>query len=63
LAPALHVLGRRLASGAAVVVDDVPAPSVAPRQGGGFPLVAQQRLAGRWTTLTYSAAVTAGHRR
>jgi predicted O-methyltransferase YrrM len=60
LAPALHVLGRRLAPGAAVVVDEVPAPSVAPRQGGGFPLTAQQRLAGRWTTLTYAAAATAG---
>ncbi|MEV6848420.1 class I SAM-dependent methyltransferase [Actinoplanes sp. NPDC051411] len=60
LAPALHVLGRRLASGAAVVVDEVPAPSVAPRQGGGFPLTAQRRLAGRWTTLTYGTAVPAG---
>lgn len=59
LAPALHVLGRRLAAGAAVVVDEVPAPSVAPRQGGGFPLTAQQRLAGRWTTLTYATAIPA----
>lgn len=56
LAPALHVLGRRLAPGAAVVVDEVPPPSVAPRQGGGFPLTPQQRLAGRWTTLSYAAA-------
>jgi predicted O-methyltransferase YrrM len=59
LAPALHVLGRRLAPGAAVIVDEVPAPAVAPRQGGGFPLTAQQRLAGRWTTLTYAAPATA----
>jgi predicted O-methyltransferase YrrM len=63
LAPALHVLGRRLAPGAAVVVDEVPGPSVAPRQGGGFPLTAQQRLAGRWTTLTYAAATTASQLR
>jgi predicted O-methyltransferase YrrM len=63
LAPALHVLGRRLAAGAAVVVDEVPAPSVAPRQGGGFPLTPQQRLAGRWTTLTYATAVPAGRTR
>jgi len=59
LAPALHVLGRRLTPGAAVVVDEVPAPTVAPRQGGGFPLTAQQRLAGRWTTLTYATPATA----
>ena len=59
LAPALHVLGRRLTPGAAVVVDEVPAPAVAPRQGGGFPLTAQQRLAGRWTTLTYATPATA----
>jgi predicted O-methyltransferase YrrM len=58
LAPALHVLGRRLTTGAAVVVDEVPGPAVAPRQGGGFPLTPQQRLAGRWTTLTYSTAAT-----
>jgi predicted O-methyltransferase YrrM len=63
LAPALHVLGRRLAPGAAVVVDEAPAPSVAPRQGGGFPLTAQQRLAGRWTTFSYPAAQTVGPRR
>jgi predicted O-methyltransferase YrrM len=49
LAPALHVLGRRLADEAAVVVDEVPARS-APRQGG-FGLTEQRRLAGRWTTL------------
>jgi predicted O-methyltransferase YrrM len=60
LAPALHVLGRRLAPGAAVVADEVPPPpSVAPRQGGGFPLTAEQRLAGRWTTLTYATPTTA----
>jgi predicted O-methyltransferase YrrM len=56
LTPALHVLGRRLGPGAAVVVDEVPAPHVAPRQGGGFPLVAQRRLAGRWTTLSHSGS-------
>lgn len=49
LAPALHVLGRRLAGGAAVVVDEAPA-RIAPRQGG-FGLTEQRRLAGRWTTL------------
>jgi hypothetical protein len=58
LAPALHVLGRRLVAGAAVVVDEVPTPSVAPRQGGGFPLTPRQRLAGRWTTLTYTTPKT-----
>jgi predicted O-methyltransferase YrrM len=63
LAPALHVLGRRLAPGAAVVADEVPAPSVAPRQGGGFPLTAQQRLAGRWTTLTYAVPAASTARR
>ncbi|GIE93662.1 class I SAM-dependent methyltransferase [Paractinoplanes rishiriensis] len=50
VAPALHVLGRRLAAGAAVVVDEAPARS-APRQGGGFGLTEQRRLAGRWITL------------
>jgi predicted O-methyltransferase YrrM len=59
LAPALHVLGRRLAAGAAVVVDEAPPPTVAPRQGGGFPLTAQRRLAGRWTTLTYATPTPA----
>jgi predicted O-methyltransferase YrrM len=51
LTPALHVLGRRLAGDAAVVVDDLPA-RVAPRQGGGFGLSAQRPVAGRWVTLT-----------
>ena len=39
LPPALHVLGRRLSSGAAVVVDDPPAAGdrTAPRQGAGAP--------------------------
>jgi predicted O-methyltransferase YrrM len=57
LAPALHVLGRRLAADAAVVVDELPAADgrVAPRQGG-FPLTAQRRVTGRWTTLAYPAA-------
>jgi predicted O-methyltransferase YrrM len=52
LTPALHVLGRRLAAGAAVVVDDLPA-RVAPRQGGGFGLSAQRPVAGRWVTLAH----------
>jgi predicted O-methyltransferase YrrM len=48
VAPALHVLGRRLADGGAVVVD---APArVAPRQGGSG-LTEQRRLTGRWTIL------------
>ncbi|MGX6604148.1 class I SAM-dependent methyltransferase [Micromonosporaceae bacterium Da 78-11] len=57
LTPALHVLGRRLATDAAVVADEMPAAEsrVAPRQGG-FPLTAQRRLAGRWTTLAYPKA-------
>ncbi len=54
LTPALHVLGRRLAPAATVVSDEAPAPGVAPRQGGGFPLTAQRQLAGRWTVLTYA---------
>ncbi len=49
VAPALHVLGRRLAGDAAVVVDEAPART-APRQGG-FGLTEQRRLAGRWITL------------
>jgi predicted O-methyltransferase YrrM len=55
LAPALHVLGRRLAAGAAVVVEEVPL-RVAPRQGG-FGLTEQRRLAGRWTTLAAPSPV------
>jgi predicted O-methyltransferase YrrM len=60
LTPALHVLGRMLASDAAIVVDEAPNPErfgaegrVAPRQGGTA-LTTQRRLAGRWTTLAYS---------
>ncbi|WP_433297036.1 class I SAM-dependent methyltransferase [Actinoplanes sp. CA-030573] len=49
VAPALHVLGRRLSAEGAVVVDEAPA-RVAPRQGG-FGLTEERRLAGRWTTL------------
>ncbi|GID25744.1 class I SAM-dependent methyltransferase [Paractinoplanes brasiliensis] len=56
LAPALHVLGRRLAMGAAVVVDEEP--RVAPRQGGGFGLTSRQRLPGRWTALTQPHSTT-----
>jgi predicted O-methyltransferase YrrM len=48
--PALHVLGRRLAEGAAVVVED--APRVAPRQTGPQ-LIPQRRLAGRYTAWAY----------
>ena len=48
VAPALHVLGRRLAGGAAAVVD-LPAPLV-PRQAS-FGLTEQTRLPGRWTAL------------
>ena len=56
LTPALHVLGRRLAGEAAVVVDEMPGADgrAAPRQGG-FPLTVERRLAGRWTTLAYPA--------
>jgi len=61
LTPALHVLGRRLAGEAAVVVDEMPTADgrVAPRQGG-FPLTAQRRLAGRWTSLAYPATTGPG---
>jgi predicted O-methyltransferase YrrM len=55
VAPALHVLGRRLADGGAVVVDDAPGRVVAPRQGG-FGLTEQRRAAGRWTTLAQPSA-------
>jgi predicted O-methyltransferase YrrM len=62
LTPALHVLGRRLAPGAAVVVDEPPISEsrVAPRQGG-LPLRPQTRLAGRWTTLSYAHAPLPTH--
>lgn len=53
VAPALHVLGRRLADEGAVVVE---APSqVAPRQGG-FGLTEQRRLSGRWAVLGSASA-------
>jgi predicted O-methyltransferase YrrM len=55
VAPALHVLGRRLSAGGAVVVDEVPTRTV-PRQGS----FEQRRLAGRWTTLASSLRETAG---
>jgi predicted O-methyltransferase YrrM len=58
LAPALHVLGRRLAPAAAVVVDDEPA-RVAPRQGGGFGLTVRRQLSGKWTALTHPQAAAA----
>jgi predicted O-methyltransferase YrrM len=51
VAPALHVLGRRLADEGTVVVDEAPTTRVAPRQGG-FGLTEERKLAGRWTTLT-----------
>jgi predicted O-methyltransferase YrrM len=66
LAPALHVLGRRLAPGAAVVVDERPGAGVAadetpghdgrvaPRQGGFETLTPEPRLAGRYTALSYT---------
>jgi predicted O-methyltransferase YrrM len=54
LPPALHVLGRRLAPGAAVVVGETPdsAGRAAPRQGGPDALTPEPRLAGRYTALT-----------
>jgi len=53
VAPALHVLGRRLADGGAVVVE---APThVAPRQGG-FGLTEQRRVSSRWTVLAHPEA-------
>ena len=58
VAPALHVLGRRLADGATVVVDEVQGRAV-PRQGGTFGLTEQRRLAGRWTTLAGASILTA----
>lgn len=56
LAPALHVLGRRLATGAAVVIEE--APRVAPRQGGFDGLTAERRLIGKYTALAYTPALT-----
>ena len=53
LPPALHVLGRRLTGGGAVVVGEGPRP--APRQGGFTP---EQPLVGRWTTLSYTPAMS-----
>jgi len=58
VAPALHVLGRRLAGAAAVVVD-APTPLV-PRQAS-FGLTEHSRLAGRWTALAHpQSAVPTG---
>jgi predicted O-methyltransferase YrrM len=56
LPPALHVLGRRLTPGAAVVVDDPPAAGdrTAPRQGAGA-LTPERRLLGRYTALSYTS--------
>jgi Mrp family chromosome partitioning ATPase len=56
LPPALHVLGRRLAEGAAVVAED--APRVAPRQLAPQ-LVPQRPLAGRYTAWAYGPLVSA----
>jgi predicted O-methyltransferase YrrM len=53
LAPALHVLGRRLAAGGAVVVEEGPRP--APRQGGFLP---ERPPVGRWTALSPAPAMT-----
>jgi predicted O-methyltransferase YrrM len=52
LPPALHVLGRRLTAGAAVVVEDGPRP--APRQGHFTP---ERPTVGRWTALAYTPAM------
>jgi predicted O-methyltransferase YrrM len=54
LPPALHVLGRRLAEGAALVVED--AARVVPRQAPQV-LVPERRLAGRYTAMTYGPVV------
>ena len=56
LPPALHVLGRRLTPGAAVVVDDPPAVGdrTAPRQGAGT-LTPERRFVGRYTALSYTS--------
>lgn len=53
LAPALHVLGRRLRGGGAVVVEE--GPRAAPRQGG---FTAERPVVGRWTVLSYTPAMT-----
>ena len=53
LPPALHVLGRRLTGGGAVVVED--GPRAAPRQGGFTP---EHPVVGRWTVLSYTPAMS-----
>ena len=62
LGPALHVLGRRLTTAAAVVVDEQLAP-VAPRQGGSFGLTVRRPLPGRWTVLAHPSPPAAGRQR
>lgn len=56
LPPAMYALGRRLAAGAAVVVEETP--RTAPRQGGFEGLTAERRLVGKYTALSYSPAMT-----
>jgi predicted O-methyltransferase YrrM len=53
---ALYALGRRLATGAAVVVEETP--RTAPRQGGFEGLTAERRLIGKYTALSYTPAMT-----
>jgi hypothetical protein len=55
LPPALHVLGRRLATGAAVVIEDTSRP--VPRQGGFDTLTPQRSVVGRYTALAYAPAM------
>ena len=55
LPPALHVLGRRLAIGAAVVIEDTSRP--VPRQGGFDTLTPQRSVVGRYTALAYAPAM------
>jgi predicted O-methyltransferase YrrM len=55
--PALQVFGRRLARGAAVVVEDAARP--APRQTTPM-LLPERRLAGRYTALEYGVTPAAG---
>jgi predicted O-methyltransferase YrrM len=62
LPPALHVLGRRLSPGAAVVVDDPPGERTAPRQGAGA-LTPERRLLGRYTALSYTSPIAPKHPR